>query len=305
MASNGSRRATCRPPPPATSFKKPTARQLRVVRSEKASKELSVVEQLCQLLSVIGVTLQSSARPALAILAPLTAVWRPRVGRAERALSADRPVDDERAITDDETVHALVLKPCAGDSENVARRDRAHVPNPRGLVLRRRDDPFAVSLKAAEVRAPACPFKISISRRLTGPIRAVRSADAVRIRAPSALKDAAVTGSSWPLRIATSCPSDASQIRAVLSHDAVTIHLPSGLNAADVTTSPCPASIAIGRKVAASQIGAVLSCEAVTMREPSGLKAQTPTGPTCPFRLARSRAGSPHPRRAPSHRVTR
>src|SRR5215469_497925 len=60
-------------------------------------------------------------------------------------------------------------------------------------------------------------------------MRALLSADAVRMRDPSGLKAAEFTEYSWPRRTAISFPLTASQMRAVLSPDAVTMRDPSGL----------------------------------------------------------------------------
>lgn len=67
----------------------------------------------------------------------------------------------------------------------------------------------------------------------TSHTRVVRSIDVVTMRAPSGLKAADSTTSSWPRSTAISLPVAASHTRAVWSDDLVRMQAPSGLKAAD------------------------------------------------------------------------
>src|SRR5882724_1571986 len=96
------------------------------------------------------------------------------------------------------------------------------------------------------------------------------SVEAVRIRAPSALKTAELISLPWAGESLTTLKECASQILKILPAEAVTTCEPSGLNAANVTTSSC-GSVPRGIPVLGSQIQANRSREAVTTRDPSKL----------------------------------
>ena len=109
------------------------------------------------------------------------------------------------------------------------------VPDAGGLVQRRRDDARPVGAEGGGIhdivmpRSTAITFAVAASQML-----AVLSPDTVTMRAPSGLKAAEFTVSSWPRRTVISCVVVASQMRAVLSPDAVTMRDPSGLKTAEV-----------------------------------------------------------------------
>ena len=105
------------------------------------------------------------------------------------------------------------------------------IPDAGGLVVARRDQQLPVSLKATSLTGPPCPRRTRTSWPSdAAKIRAVPSAAATAIRAPSGLNAAALRGATLSIR--RSCRNvSASKIRTALSRPAVTMRVPSVLNA--------------------------------------------------------------------------
>jgi hypothetical protein len=165
---------------------------------------------------------------------------------------------------------------------------RRRVPDPRRAIAGTGDDAGAVGEKAALSTTSSWRRTLISVPVVASQIRAMRSREAVTMRAPSGEKPALSTWSSWPRRTVISVPVAAPQIRAERSQEAVRMRAPSGEKAALHTWPSCPRRTLISVPVVASQIRAVRSQEAVTMRAPSGEKAALSTKCSCPRRTLTS-----------------